>query len=762
MGEREGMRGVVKAAYVLGLVCCVFGGTAAQGLALSKDRAYEMVSPVYKGGYGINNVVAVAPDGEHVAFVSLGACAGDPANNVLANYYVARREGGGGWSTAPLTPPAGIAAFSVVDDFSPTLDSTLSGVRLGPNKGRAEADDIEQEFLFHQTDAPDVAPNFEVAGMVLKDLDETPFFILYEGASSDFSHVVFEGNSLKSEQLLPEAGKTESHLYDLVTGRVSGERSLQLVGLNNKDKVVNPSCRAALGLGHGGNAALGLGDGSDQFNAISKDGSEVFFTTGVDSSCADPQLFVRLGGMRTLEVSKSLLPACHEVPCLGATEREPSAFRGASEDGSKVFFVSVQPLVPGNADVSENLYMARIGCPESEPECEAAGREVTGLVEVSHDPNGGEPAEVRNVVSIAPDGSHVYFVARGNLLTSAEQGMLAGEGRAIPKVGADNLYVYNSITGTTEFVVDLCSGSELSGATQDLRCPPGLAGGELAEKNDTPLWTSTQREAQLNVCDRPCLCECSGDRETGRFLVFSSYGKLTGDDTDAGKDIYRYDSVTGTLERVSIGENGYDADGNADGFDATLAISKASSSKLSFEQRGMNSRAVSEDGLQIVFSTAETLSSGATKGFTSAYEWNEDNVSLVSGSGASGSVENVLISSSGNDVFFTTTQGLVPQDTDGQEDVYDARLNGGFPSAPAEVQACSGDACQGPLSSPAPLLVPGSLPQASGENFLPVKRATSKKAKLKKKVKRPKKHAKKRHVAKHTSIRGRRISGGGR
>ena len=79
-----------------------------------------------------------------------------------------------------------------------------------------------------------------------------------------------------------------------------------------------------------------------------------------------------------------------------------------------------------------------------------------------------------------------------------------------------------------------------------------------------------------------------------------------------------------------------------------------------------------------------------------------------------------MISPSGRDVFFTTTEGLLSQDTDGQSDVYDARLEGGeFATGPAPRQPCSGDSCQGPLSVPAPLLVPGSVSQASGEDLSP-------------------------------------------
>ena len=46
-------------------------------------------------------------------------------------------------------------------------------------------------------------------------------------------------------------------------------------------------------------------------------------------------------------------------------------------------------------------------------------------------------------------------------------------------------------------------------------------------------------------------------------------------------------------------------------------------------------------------------------------------------------VNDVVISPSGSSVFFVTSQGLVPQDTDGLDDVYDARLGEGFPAVPS-------------------------------------------------------------------------------
>jgi len=91
------------------------------------------------------------------------------------------------------------------------------------------------------------------------------------------------------------------------------------------------------------------------------------------------------------------------------------------------------------------------------------------------------------------------------------------------------------------------------------------------------------------------------------------------------------------------------------------------------------------------------------------YEWRRDGIdgcnhgqgclSLISG-GQGGHIVYLLgTTPSGRDVFFTTNSALVPSDTDTAADIYDARIEGGFParSVPAE---CEGDACSTPLNAP--------------------------------------------------------------
>jgi hypothetical protein len=375
-------------------------------------------------------------------------------------------------------------------------------------------------------------------------------------------------------------------------------------------------------------------------------------------------------------------------------------------------------------------------------------------VQVSHDPNGGE-AGVQGVVRVAPDGSRIYFVASGDVLTAAEQQALAGQGRPVPHAGADNLYVYDTVAederGSMAFIGDLCSGPQLSGAVEDEHCPSSL---EAGEGDDVSLWRGGEGvEAQTAGKD-------------GRFLVFSTYAQLATSDANSSKDVYRYDAQTGELDRVSLGENGYDTNGNGGSFNAQIAGTPRDTPTVQAQQE-LGTRAISEDGSRIVFETGAPLSPAATNGLEDLYEWQEQpggegNVSLISSGSAEEPIEpsGVAMSPSGNGIFFLTSQGLVPQDTDGLIDLYDARIHGGFPALTSQPQPCAGDACQGPLTNPAPLLVPGSVAQAAGENIAPVspsstpKREAHGKGSTKKKQRRRKTKRSAQH-ARHGTHKGR-------
>ncbi len=74
-------------------------------------------------------------------------------------------------------------------------------------------------------------------------------------------------------------------------------------------------------------------------------------------------------------------------------------------------------------------------------------------------------------------------------------------------------------------------------------------------------------------------------------------------------------------------------------------------------------------------------------------------------------------SATGDDVFFTTRAQLVPEDKNEQIDVYDARVNGGFPTAHT---ACSGTRLPGRPPAPPTFATPASVTFSGTGNFPPL------------------------------------------
>lgn len=79
---------------------------------------------------------------------------------------------------------------------------------------------------------------------------------------------------------------------------------------------------------------------------------------------------------------------------------------------------------------------------------------------------------------------------------------------------------------------------------------------------------------------------------------------------------------------------------------------------------------------------------------------------------------NILLGTtpSGGDVFFATDESLVKADNDTASDIYDARVDGGFPEPPRPVE-CAGDSCAQPFSPP-PDVSPASAAFQGAGNLL--------------------------------------------
>jgi hypothetical protein len=340
---------------------------------------------------------------------------------------------------------------------------------------------------------------------------------------------------------------------------------------------------------------------------------------------------------------------------------------------------------------------------------------------------------------MSEDGSHVYFVARG-LLTSEPDHSLP-PGHQIAKEGADNLYLYvrdaQYPMGHTAFVAELCTEAGKSGEVADSECPSNL--NPLI--SDEALWGLGAGGGDSN---RPV--QATPD---GRFLVFTSYGDLTTGDSSSASQVFQYDAQTGTLVRISIGQAGINDNGNAHDngpFTENDAHIVGQEYAHGFPG-GAIARTMSDDGAYIFFQSPVQLTPhalnqvplgvtfGETRYAQNIYEYHNGNVYLISDGqdvtareAATSDVELLGTTASGHDVFFTTADPLVSQDTDTLIDFYDARVNGGFPATPA-VSACQGEGCQGEVSGRPLLASPSSAtlsgtgnlaPPASGPNSKPL------------------------------------------
>jgi hypothetical protein len=119
-------------------------------------------------------------------------------------------------------------------------------------------------------------------------------------------------------------------------------------------------------------------------------------------------------------------------------------------------------------------------------------------------------------------------------------------------------------------------------------------------------------------------------------------------------------------------------------------------------------RAISNDGSTIFFNTNSPLTPDAIVGseqwHRDAYEWHNGAIRSL------GVGEFKDMSADGSDAYVITSQALVPQDQDVQPDMYDLRIEGGFPYVPPQpCDPLTENSCQGtPPAPPAPTANPAS------------------------------------------------------
>jgi hypothetical protein len=717
--------------------------------SLPDGRQYEQVTPPQKNASLIGGSFGNASDwSPHVAedgaavvahaiqcFGGVQSCIAERKSEGEP-YEFARTSSG--WETRPLAPPASFEedTFWGIDAGEHTV--LFSGVAPGSQEDFYARDSNGTITNIGPVSETPPDGSSRASGKISPEQFD---------ATADLSHIAYNARGIWS---LDGELEAEESIYEYVGADNS---TPLLVGVSGgpESTALIATCGTVLGGGEFSGVA-------QKYGSLSSDGRIVYFLatgahgcvgTGVVNATLEVpvfELFARVDGegpeAHTVAISQpkapetlSTTPAdenCTSTECqkdIGEQANWRSAtFAGASTDGSSVFFTSEQQLTNQAAQGTG----ATKECSDSGSDCnlylydsdEPAGHE---LIDASA---GSATPEVQEALAISPDGSHVYFIAKGVLAGSEEN---QNHEHATP--GEENLYVYAQAEGKPRFVATLDqSDPSIQGAA------PGIG-----------------------------FANVTSEGPEGSYLVFMSHKALTPDDTrpEGPVQVYRYDAQTRTLLRVSIGAQGFNDDGNTDTGNASIALAFRGFPVVAGTANA--DPTMSSNGRYVFFESPIALAPGAINDFEighegskilyaqNVYEWETDGtdscvqaggcVSLITDgkdlSSKSLTIEDPVellgSNAKGNDVFFSTYDQLSPEDTDTQLDYYDAHICSTTepcinptppPPPPCQEEACHSPNGEALISSP-----PSSQTFTGSGNFVPAPEVAVKKAVVKKTVK---------------------------
>jgi hypothetical protein len=699
------------------------------GTGLPDHRAYEMVTPSQKNGSVVGGVLTlfapppqVAADGARViapviqCFAAAQSCTANRGS--IGSPYAFSRTAGS-WQTTALAP----SATRLPVNSQLNYDGESGGALFAAPSGQGREDfyarlpdgSLSNVGPLSTPGYPATTPHL---GQVYASRDLS--VVAWEGITDRGQIWPFDGTRTTSNNSTAYQYAGADHSQPLMVGVSGGAGSTDLIS----------TCGTELARAPG---------------TLSGDGRTVYFLTQgkarneVSCEGAEPpvdELYARIDNgqadAHTAPISQpqALAPqpndGCTTLACRKNTENSSNGMDnwrdaqlyGASADGSKAFFASTQQLLdsasqdPNASDTAfaDNCRAATgpNGCNLYEYDfARPPGRR---LIDVSAgDTSGGGP-RVQGSLGVSADGSHIYFVAQGVLTSTANtRGQSAQD-------GADNLYVFEQDGAHEE-------GHAVFIAT--------MSPADLAE------WREQSARAANVTPD-------------GRFVVFRSRAQLTGDDTSmsGAAQVFRYDAESGELVRISVGNEGFNNNGNrsdptsCDPLKGLCSEDAWVAPTHVVEPLGGGRRdpTMSDDGAYVFFQSPVALTAGAlddvqvaTEGALpiyaqNVYEYHEGHVYLISDgrdvsanhaqSSTCGAQESFsatcLLGSdaSGSNVFFSTTDRLVSSDTDTELDYYDARIcTSSDPCIDSRRASadCQEDACQGSPSIPSSPPSPASL-----------------------------------------------------
>jgi len=456
---------------------------------------------------------------------------------------------------------------------------------------------------------------------------------------------------------------------------------------------------------------------------------------------------------------------------LGPEEFE-LAYAGATPDLSQVIFSTCAALtanaieVPGSGGECD---------PEKQNLYEKSGAAPLRLINLLPLQSVGTPGALlaAQTRAISTDGSRVYWTQAGKLFL---------------RDGETSSGVDGGLGGTPEFQTASLNGAiafftekghlfqyEAGGSVTDLT-PSGGVEGVLGASDDGSyvyyatiaglfLWHSGATSEAIAI--EPAagnyqpsagtgFARVSGD---GRHLVFVSsevgLGNYDNRNAESGtpeQEVFLYNAPAtgvggGTVTCVSCRPSG------------ERPLAGASIPGASFNGGGYNlphsykPRVLVGSSNRVFFSSSDALVAQDTNKDQDAYEWEAAGVgscakpsgcvNLISSGRSEGGASFVDASADGSDAYFLTDGSLILADP-GAVDLYDARVGGGFPQPPSTIP-CFGDACQ-PLPPEPEDPTPGTLRSTSrGNPAAATNGKTCKKGQVKKKNKCVKKKKHKKH-----------------
>jgi hypothetical protein len=629
------------------------------------ERGYELVSPGNDANAQKVELLPVARtsvSGEAIAFQTFGTVEGGPAE--IRNTYLAKREADG-WTSQLLTPPA--------------APWTPREYRISPDQFFQFNEDLSKVLISSQNETPLVPGEADggVTNLYLRDNDTNTYQLITTAtperppngrpdlfplaaprvawASKDLQHVLFDSYNGEEPRYSSEGPWGGAYTWSPQTG-------MQVASVMPNGQALS---------GSGGAGALQLaGEKSDEAfadwyganeHAISEDGSRVYFTYPAPSGTYGGARPVGNLYLRRDNGTPAATTVRVDEPGPGAPpqqERESvSRFITATPDGHRALFLSCGKLTADSTAQSSGTYsncLPQGAAPNGKKNSDELYiyDEGSGLTDIATgDPEGGG---VLGVAGVSENLNRVYFVATGALAGNAVE-------------GKKNLYLWEQGTGLT-FITELTS----------IRRIP------FHEDADRFIW-----ELPLGLNDARVSADGSTIAFSSGAQIDPGYENEDPESWDGIKEVYVWKVGDGTPECITCV-------GKAVG-PSTLLNQRLNETESKLPVlAGWQKTNLLPDGSALFFESSQQLLPADHNLTTDVYEYNFANKSLsLISSGTGSSPSNFMgASADGRDVFFRTTQSLVPSDINGSADIYDARRGGGnLPEKEPQPAPCEGDTC---------------------------------------------------------------------